>query len=152
MAEAFNLMSRRNGAYSLPYLIKLYDPTETLVMHFVNNTENITYDGITYTATAFEYSPNASESGFTGGGTLKIAVKDNQVIDLIETYSEVKLDVIGILNKSDGSITELRTYNHHYGEVSCDRTTATFTFTRDDRLDMTFPALIWNAANNRGNS
>lgn len=152
MTVPFNLLARRDGAYSLPYLIKLYDPSETIVMYLVNNNENIIYNGITYIASTFEYTPNASESGFNGGGSLKIAIKDNQVVDLIETYREVKLDVIGILNKADGTITELRTYRHHYCEVSGDRTNAVFTFSRDDRLDMTFPALIWNAANNRGNS
>lgn len=152
MNSAFKTMSRRNGGYSLPYLIKIYDPTETLVMFFINDTQDKTYNGQTYIASTFKYTPNASEYGLTGGGSLEIAVKDTQVIDLIESYKEIKLDVIGILNKADGNVNELRTYKHHYCDVSCNRTTATFTFTKDDRLNMTFPALIWNAANNRGNA
>ena len=110
MNSSFELMARRNGGYSLPYLIKIYDPTETLVMYFINDINNKVYDGKTYIASAFKYTPNASELGLSGGGSLEIAVKDTQIIDLIETYKEVKLDVIGILNKANGNV--------NYGHIS----------------------------------
>ena len=151
MSETFEKMCRRTGGYSLPWLIHIYDKGGNINLYFINDTQSRTYGGKTYIASTFDYTPNASEQGFTGGGSLGIVCTDNTIIDLIETYRIIKLDVIGVLAEGN-AVTEIKTYNHQYGTVSWNGKKATFTFERDDRLGMSFPALIFNHYNNRGNS
>ena len=62
--EVFNAL-HRGGAFSLPYLIKMYHP-EFGALHFVNNNENVIYNGVTYQASTFNYTPPQ-----TVGGVLK---------------------------------------------------------------------------------
>lgn len=155
MNASFEKLIRRNGGYSLPFLVAISDYEETTVLRFVNNNEDVAYENNTYTAAGFSYTPNASEAGFCGGGTLEISVvrntPENGIIDLIENYRHLKLTVKGILLE-DGTVNVLSNYSASYGKVKGDRTKATFTFEKDERLDMTFPALIWTGANNRGNA
>lgn len=155
MNANFELMCRRTGGYALPWLIRLYDDDETESLYFVNNSDSITYGGNTYVASTFTYTPNASEDGFGGGGTLEIAVGENgpetDILDMIQTYRSVRLDVIGVLS-DNGTVTEVKTYANHYGSITWTAKKATFDFDKDDRLEMTFPALIFNASNNRGNT
>lgn len=148
MNASFEKMCRRNGSYSLPYLITLSAGGQ--VIRFVNNNTDLQYEGNTYSAGSFLYTPNAEELGFSGGGSLEIAVIGNSIIDLIEQNRGVTLRVIGALCE-DGSVTPITSFSHHYGKVRVTKTKAVFTFEKDDRLDMTFPALIWSRVNNRGN-
>lgn len=156
MSSALTQLFSFNGKYSLPYLIHLYGSytkngeTQTIDMRFINDVKSCQYDGQTYKAEAFNYTPNASEYGMTGGGTLEISVVGNQIIDLVEQCRSITLEVVGCMME-DGTITELRQFKHKNGTIKVNRNTATFTFKRDERLDMTFPALVWNTQNNRGN-
>ena len=87
-----------------------------------------------------------------GGGKLEIAVAESTLlVDLVETYNNIYLDVTGVM-ATDGYVYELRAYKHRHGSINGNRTSITFTFEADDRLQMTFPALIWNNQNNRGNA
>ncbi len=150
--STFAKLSQKNGSYSLPYLIHLYNSDGTSNLYAVNNTEDITYNGVTYSAAAFDYTPSSFVDGMDGGGKLEIAVKEHEsLVDFVETSENIFLDVIGILSE-DGEIDEISTFKHKYGTISGDRTSITFTYEKDDRLEMTFPALIWNYQNNRGNS
>lgn len=138
-----------SGSYSLPYLIHLYNKKHDIDMYFVNDTEDHVFEGVTYSAESFHYQPSPSEYGLTGGGTLEISVVGNQVIDLAHT--DINLDVIGVIQE-DGEITKLKQFSHRNGRVTMNRNKAKFVFSRDERLDMSFPALVWNAQNNRGNT
>ena len=109
------------------------------------------YDEETYTAGSFAYTPNNAESGYDGGGSLEISYIGNSVIDLAESYRLIKLEVIAVMDER-GEITPYHRYQHTYGTLNAKGGKAKFTFSKDDRLEMTFPALIWNAANNKGNS
>lgn len=151
MDAIFQALTQRNGAYSLHWLIKLSDPDNTLVMRFVNNITDVEYDEETYTAGSFAYTPNNAESGYDGGGSLEISYIGNSVIDLAESYRLIKLEVIAVMDER-GEITPYHRYQHTYGTLNAKGGKAKFTFSKDDRLEMTFPALIWNAANNKGNS
>lgn len=149
MNANFEKMCRRTGAYSLPWLIWIHDDTDATNLFFVNNTAPVTYGGNTYAATTFSYVPGAEVSGFGGGGSLDITVTDNSLIDMIELYRSLRLDVIGALQKT-GDITPVKIFSHHYGTVSWTGKIARFNFEQDDRLDMTFPALVFNSYNCRG--
>ena len=155
MPVSFEKMCRRTGGYSLPFLIKLYDKDETESLYFINDTQDRVYETVTYKATAFEYIPGKDETGFGGGGSLNIAVTEldsemTKIIDMIETYRVICLEVTGCLLE-DGTVTEIKTFSNSYGSVDWDGKSARFTFDRDDRLDMTFPALVFSHYNNRGN-
>ena len=155
MNANFEKLIQRNGTYSLPYLIAISDYDNTMCLRFINNNQDLVYDGNTYKAAGFKYTASPNESGFCGGGTLEIAITpntdENQIIDLIETYRHIKLQVIGILLDS-GEVSVLERYSCSYGKVKVTRTKATFSFEKDNRLSMTFPALLWTGLNNRGNA
>lgn len=140
------------GTYTLPYLIHLYSSDNSVNLYLINDNESVTYNENEYKPASFSYSPNADSAGFSGGGTLNIAAKEqNLIIPLADTYKEVFLEVVAILNEK-GTISELKKRNHHFASVSFSSDKATFTFSKDDRLSMNFPSLIWNRLNNRGNS
>ena len=147
----FAKLIQRSGGYSLPFLIHLYDDEKNIELRFVNSDHNITYNDQVYIASSFSYSPNPSAYGFDGGGKLEIASRESNLIDLVERFYNIHLDVIGVMDEI-GTITEIETFKHHYGTVTGDRKTLSFNFDKDDRLDMTFPTLIWSTQNNRGNS
>jgi len=151
MNGTFEKLISRHGGYSLPYLIYIYDENKNIEMRFANSKDNITYENKTYIAGTFSYKPNARKKGFDGGGKLEITVKDNQIINLIETYDSIFLDVVGTI-KEGNQIAEMKKYNHHYGKLEGDRTKISFSFNSDERQEMTFPMLIWSGLNNHGNS
>ena len=150
MPLSFERMIQRAGGYALPYLITIGDYDDTVLYRFVNNTANVVYDGNTYNATTFEYLPNSESQGFDGGGTLSIPVVGTYLIDMIETYRRIKLSVVGVLVEG-GTVTPVKTFRHSYGAVTWDRGVARFTFEKDARLMMTFPANVFSHYNNRGN-
>lgn len=140
------------GNYTLPYLIHLHSTDNAVNLYFINDNKSVIYNKNEYKPAAFSYTPNADLSGFSGGGTLKIAARErNLIIPLVDVYKEVYIEVIAILNEK-GIISELKKRTHHFASVSFESDNATFTFSKDDRLSMNFPSLIWNRLNNRGNS
>lgn len=152
MNANFAKMCRRSGGYSLPWLITITDGITTL--RFINDVNDLTHDSVLYKASTFGYEPNPTDNGFTGGGSLQIAAADaNEVgslIALIETATNLQFIVNGIL-LDGGVVNELKIFQHQHGTVRWDGRRASFTFDPDDRLSMTFPALIFSHYNNRGN-
>lgn len=148
----FLRMCSRNGGYSLPWLITITSPLTTL--RYINDVSDIVYGGNTYKASTFNYNPSASDSGMSGGGSLQIAAADaneaESIIALIESAISIQLDVVGLLLES-GDVSEIKAFSHSNGTVTWNGRTATFTMEADDRLSMTFPALIFSHYNNRGN-
>ena len=152
MKDMFPRLIAQCGAYALPFLVHLYDAGGNINIYAVNNTQDVAFKGNTYKAASFAYTPNEAVLGMDGGGKLEIAVAESTLlVDLVETYSNIYLDVTGVM-ATDGYVYELRAYKHRHGSINGNRTSITFTFEADDRLQMTFPALIWNNQNNRGNA
>lgn len=149
--QLFNALSK-GGAFSLPYLITLHHPRFG-AFHCVNNNEDVSYNGITYTASAFKYSRPKTIGGVLQNGALEITGIQNLVIDMVESSDELfTVTVVGVLEKS-GDITPVKYFHHQYGTVTVDTAMKiTFTFTNDDRLDMNFPPYIFDSDNNRGNA
>jgi hypothetical protein len=140
---------QKNGAYSLPFLVKISNHGDTESIRIVNDVNDVVYQGQTYTASTFEFTPNIDVLGLDGGGRLSITVVDNNLIELIESNYNLKIEVLGIL--LDNEVTPLENFRSLYGSVTWDGLTAEFDFEPDDRMNMTFPALIFNHYNNRGN-
>ena len=150
MNSIFNTL-RKSGGYSVPYLIRLHDAADTVDYYFINDNRSLVYDGHTYVASTFEYTPNAPTQGADGGGRLEIQVVDNLLIEALETFSTLYLEAVGVLLES-GEVEEIKTHQHKYGEAVWQERTLTYTFEADDRMGMTFPALVFSTYNNRGNA
>ena len=146
----FAKLCRRTGGYKLAWLITLSDPDDTTILRVVNNNANVSFGGHTYTASTFNYLPGEAVHGMDGGGTLDIVVTDNAVIDIIETYRSVKLEVVGVL--VDSTVSEVQGFSHTWGSVSWDGKKASFTFEKDEKLTMTFPSILLDPSINRGNA
>jgi hypothetical protein len=141
----------KGGAYSLPYLIRLYHPNYG-ALYFVNNNEDITYDGHTYKASAFKYTKPKTLGGVLQNGSLEITAIENEAIDIIDSSDELfTVTAVGVIN--DGSVTPIKAFKHQYGSATTDdQMKITITFTNDDRLNMVFPPYVFDAENNRGNA
>src|SRR5678815_971377 len=131
---------QKNGAYSLPFLVKISNHGDTESIRIVNDVNDVVYQEQTYTASTFEFTPNSDVLGLDGGGRLSITVVDNNLIELIESNYNLKIEVLGIL--LDNEVTPLENIRSLYGTVTWDGLTAEFDFGPDDRMNMTFPALI----------
>lgn len=149
--EIFNALYS-GGAFSLPYLIKMYHPTHG-ALYFVNNNEDVIYDGNTYAASTFKYTRPQTIGGVLKNGSLEITAIQNEVIDIIEKSDELfEVTAVGVLD-AGGTITPIKSFKHQYGTVVTDeQMKVTISFTNDDRLEMTFPPYIFDADNNRGNA
>jgi hypothetical protein len=134
------------GAYNLPYLLHLYDPTETTHIYLINDNADFEYDGITYAASNFTYTPNNE-----GDSTLSVEiVEHDEIIDLLENNYFLRVEVIGIFNGEE--VEEMGVYKHKYGEGTWDGMKLELKLNKDDRGEMSFPALTFNSYNNRGNN
>ena len=131
------------GAWSLPYLIRLWNDSRELC--FVNDARNAEWNGKTYAASAFEFTPSDD-----GDSTLEIEACDNKIITLIDEGESFNAEFVGVLMEG-GQIRELCGWKRRYGKANWNGKSASITFSSDDRLSMTFPALIFNSDNNRGN-
>lgn len=145
--EIFELLTRPSGGFSLPFLITITDGETTL--NYVNARNSVELDGTTYEPEVFQFSANADTLGFFGGGTLEIA-RTYDVVSILEKNDSVTITVKGILY--DGEAVELKGYTSKYCKATFSKSTVKITLEEDDRLSMTFPATIFNSANNSGNS
>lgn len=136
------------GGFSIHHLIKLSNIDDTQSVYLCDNNEALVYDGITYLASNFTYNVS-----FDGSATLQIELVKggNAIINIIEDNHNLKLDVKRLLIKQN-STQLLSNFYHYYGKASWDSSQATFNFDKDDRLNMTFPCLIWDKYSNKGNS
>lgn len=145
--ELFCLLNSKNGAYSLPYLITLTDGTTTL--NYVNSASDVEYGGTVYKSEVFQFTPNAYSYGFNGGGTLEIARTFN-VVSLLEGNNTITIKIIGVLY--NGEVSPLANFESSYCTATFSKSTVKITMEKDDRLSMTFPATVFNSANNSTNS
>ena len=148
MNSVFNKL-RKSGGYSVPYLLHLYNGTTDY--YFINDRYSLEYDGHTWIASAFNYTPQAASSGADGGGTLEIEVVDNLLIEMLESSSTLFCEAVGVLMQ-DGSVQEIQGHTHKYGTATWNEQKLTISYESDDRLEMTFPSLIFSTYNNRGNA
>ncbi len=132
------------GGFSLPYLLRIYDDKRDV--RVINDCDDLTYKGHTYKASNFTYTPSDS-----GDSSLEIEIVEaNGIIDVLEDNYSFRVEAVGVYY--DGEVTEMRQYRHSYGEGTWDGKSLKLKMNKDDRLDMSFPALTFNAYNNRGNS
>lgn len=146
-AELFELLTRKSGGFSLPYLIEISGGDTTL--RYVNARNSVVFGGNTYKPEVFQFTANADSLGFFGGGTLEIA-RTYDVVSVLESNSSVQVSINGILYS--GEAVALSGYTSRYCKATFSKSTVKITMDKDDRLSMTFPATIFNASNNSGNA
>lgn len=134
------------GAYSLPYLLHLWNDDLSLDIYLINDEAPLSYNGHVYGASTFEFTPSDS-----GESTLNISVIDNGMKMLLDGSRFFHAQITGILLENN-SVAEIRDWKRCYGSGEWDSKTVSLSFESDDRLSMTFPALIFNGDNNRGNT
>lgn len=134
------------GGYSLPYLVHLYNPEGGGNIYIVNDTRDVEFGGHSYAAASFTYRPSTD-----GSASLEVAVAElDGIIGILEGDGTFRADVVGIVN--GGDVVPIMQNRHKYGEATWDGVRLEMRLDKDDRGDMTFPALIFNAYNNRGNN
>ena len=134
------------GGYNLPYLVHLYTPDGATHIYLINDNADMTDKGHTYAASNFTYTPNLD-----GDSTLNIeVVEHDDIIDILEENYYFNTEIIGIFNGEE--VEEIGQYRHRYGEGTWDGAKLEMKLNKDDRGGMTFPALIFNSYNNRGNN
>ena len=138
------------GGYSLPYLLHLYDgpgdgSAADAELFLVNDARDLEWGGHVWRASAFEFVPADD-----GESTLRVMAQETGIRPMLDGNYSFNAEFTGILLE-DGSVTEIRNWRRRYGTARWDGKEAEVTFEPDDRLKMTFPALIFNASNNRGN-
>ena len=134
------------GGYTLPYLVKIAAPDGSGAMYLVNDNVSHEYGGNTYEPSNFEYTP--ADTG-EGSFNIELAVHDG-IIDLLENYYELNIEVVGALIEDE--VQEIASWAHKYGTATWDGAKLEVSLDQDDRLSMTFPALLFNSYNNRGNT
>ena len=134
------------GGYNLPFLVHLSNPENTLNIFLINDNHDMSYKGQVYSASNFTYAPNTN-----GEGILSVElVEHNEIIDMLEDHYYFKVEVMGIFNGEE--VEPLSLFRHKYGEATWDGMKLEMKLSKDDRGDMTFPALLFNSYNNRGNN
>lgn len=148
--EIFNALYG-GGNYTLPYLLK-FSHEKLKTIYLVNNNEDVIFQGNTFLASDFEYTPPDVNGS---GGTLSISSEPNEntLFEFIENADyKYRLDIVGALNL-DGTVTPLKQYVHFFGTVTIDaKGKITLQLAGDDRLDMTFTPYKFDTDNNRGNA
>lgn len=138
------------GNFALPYLIKFTHPNADPI-RLVNNNENIVFEGETFNASSFDYSPPSPDGT---GASLNISSLpgENDLFEFIETVDDkYKLEVIGLI--VEGEVQKIRAYRHFHGVATMEENgRISFTLEGDDRLNMTFPPYTYDTYNNRGNA
>lgn len=141
---------QQGGGYTLPFLLKLSSPAgqepAAEPIYLINDNTPLEYGGVTWQPSQFSYTPNDS-----GEGSLSIELAQTDgIIDLLESYYELNLELVGVY--LDNEVHELGSFKHRFGTATWDGKELQIDFEQDDRLTMTFPALIFNSYNNRGNT
>lgn len=131
------------GGYTLPTLLCI--TSVDAAVSIVNDVRPIVYDGKTYLPSNFTYKPSDD-----GGATLEVETLEagKPILDILESGEGFTVDAVGIVY--DGDVVPLRAYHHKWGSATWDGKSATLKLDGDDRLGMTFPALLFTAYNNRG--
>lgn len=134
------------GAYNLPYLLHIFDANDRTHIYLINDNKPMEYRGKIYESASFNYTPSSE-----GDGTLAIGIHAHEsLIALVEENHYLRVEVIGIFNGE--AVQEIGQYKHKYGNATWNGVKLELRMNKDDRGNMTFPALIFNAYNNRGNS
>lgn len=136
----------QGGGYNLPYLVHIYTTDNATHIYLVNDNKDIEYKGHKYLSSNFTYTPNLD-----GDSSFSVElVEHDEIIDVLENNYVFNTEVVGILNGA--TVEELSQYKHSYGEGTWDGAKLEMKLNKDDRGNMTFPALIFTSYNNRGNN
>lgn len=134
------------GGFNLPFLVHLYNKDKSANIYLINDVKDFIHNGVTYESSNFTFNPATD-----GSATFTVElVNHDTIIDLLENNYCFNVDVIGVFNGEE--IEEIGIFKHKYGEATWTGKSLELKLQKDDRGDMTFPALTFNSYNNRGNN
>jgi len=134
------------GAYNLPVLIHLSAGDTDI--YLINDNVDMEYNGHTYAASTFSFKQSSS-----GDAQIQVElVKHEELIDLFENNDAFTTEIVGVYNEGNDTVESFSMYRFKYGTATWTGKSAQIKLDKDDRLDMTFPALTFNSYNNRGNT
>src|SRR5574344_1677757 len=134
------------GGFNLPFLVLLYDPVCNTHIYLINDNDDFEYAGQTYGASSFSLTPNRD-----GDSSLQIEiVEHDEIIDLLANNYYLRVEIVGIFNGDE--VEEIGQYKYKYGDATWDGKQLELKLEKDDRGEMSFPALTFNSYNNRGNN
>ena len=149
--EVYNALFS-GGKVALPFLIAMSHP-DSGTLYFVNNTDDITYEGRVYKAASFRFTPPKTVGGVQQNGNLQISAIDNNALNLIDASDErFQVTIIGAVAK-DGTVTAYQSFIQKYCTVNItENMDISISFDGDDRMGMVFPPVVFDTDNNRGNA
>jgi len=122
-------------------LIDIWHKELGTVLHFCNNTVDITYDGDVYTAASFTFDPPDNKSGESGSSKLSICIVDQQLIGIMLSLSSPpSLMAHTILNTSENVAEKLEEWEFKLRNISWDSLVMTGDLIYETYLDTAVPS------------
>lgn len=146
--EIFNALFN-GGNYARQWLVKISHPTAG-TLYYVNNNEDVAYEGNTYKSAGFDYTPPDKKGE---GASLEISATDNyELVEWLENADyNYTLEIVGIIN--NGEVNRIKAFKHFYGSVSMgEDNKLSFSLENDGRLNMIFNVYQYDTDLNRGNA
>jgi hypothetical protein len=137
--KIFNKLFAMQGGYSLPVLVQLRHANNPIQQdwYLTNAAAVIPFEGKDYEPVAMEYAPPQSRDGIPQGGSLTIAVEDNNLINWLDTIdSNVEITVNAVILEMGEDPIPMGRLKHKYGTVQWDGEKITWQLAQDDRLQM----------------
>lgn len=137
------------GRWSLPYLVRFSAPGQADI-RLANMSRDISYNGETYTARTFSYTPPDMHGK---GGSLTVPLAGTDLVSFLDAADwRMTVDVVALVEE-DGSISPIGCYRHMNGSASWGADMeVSLQLSPDDRMGMSFPPYVFDADNNRGGS
>lgn len=145
--ELFKELSQ-GGGFTIHHLVHLHNVENTMHVYLCDDNVSLEYEDKIYLASNFTYNVDMDTSAKLD---IELVKGGNAIINLLQTSTDnLVCEVKEIFTKNNESVKILE-FIHRYGSATWNRQEANFTFEKDDRIDMTFPGLIWDKYSNRGN-
>ena len=134
-----------------PALIKITYVVDgvTNILRLVNNRTDMIFNGETYTAFCFEYTPPKVSDSRMGNGTLSLSCIDQEVIEIIRSIKDrAHAEIVAAFYFAENGTTYfegIEDWEFDLSSVTWDAGVATWQMIYDDRLDNLVPSAKMSA-------
>lgn len=134
------------GFFNLPFLLHIKDIANDTDLFLVNDNVSVTYENTTYAPCSFQLNAHSDEDS-----SLEIdLVENDSIINMLEENSVLSVESLAYFNGVEKM--DFLPLVFSYGSASWSGEKLSLKLSKDDRMGMSFPALIFTTYNNRGNS
>jgi hypothetical protein len=154
-AKIQQLLARQRKNGSFPYLIQIEyeDGGRTVTMNYVNEAEDITFEGKVYNAASFHIEPPGRDGDKIGDATLTISAIDQFWIQKIRAAQKpAKLLFIAVVVYEDGSrmAERMEEMSFTLRVARFNEMSITWTMVFDERMSIVVPSDACNAMTTPG--